>query len=474
MKVAGRLQGAPPGAEIETARVALIQYTLDARSRIQEKKIEEVSPGKDGRFAFKPVTGRVKGMYRITAMLGDRRTGTDLFPLARPGETKSFDLRFPRLIEDRSALRIDEGLVLIEIRKTSVRVTEVVHLLNPTRNTMEGVKNPFQLFIPKAAEALEMLSPPNAANRHRRMDTRLLVSGHLPPGRTTVAFRYRLPTASGALILEKRYPHPVVNFLLLSPEGAATLESPGFTREKDRTIEAVRYRAWSRKSIEAGRNITLKLTGFPQLISDRSALRIQEVRIVFEPSSGGVFVTEVLHFINPTKDIMEGVKTPFAVSIPAEAESVKMIYTEKQKETLRREGGKVLVYSNLPPGRTTVAFRYRLAAGWGSLSLQKRYGWPVANLFVLSPEGQLTLSSEGFVRDEVRTFEKTRFDSWLRTGIEAGQTVTLTVSGLPIRQSLMLPWIGVFLAVMAGVVTWYWRKRLPGEEQAASGTPAQG
>ena len=474
VKIAGRLLDAPSGAKVETARVVLVQYTMDARSQIQERKIEAVSPGQDGRFVFKPVTGKSRGMYRITATLGEYRTGTGLFPLAKPGETKSFELRFPGLSEDRSALRIEEGLVLFEIRKTSVRVTELVRLLNPTQNTMEGVRTPLELFIPKAAEALEMLSPPHKLNRHRRMGTQLLVSGNLPPGRTTVAFRYSIPIASGTLTLEKRYPHPVENFLVLSPEDGLTLRSQGFTREQDRTIEKIRFRSWALKSIEAGRKITLNLTGFPQLIEDRSALRIQEVRIAFEPSGGGAFVTEVVHYINPTRDIMEGEKTPFEIPIPAEAESVEMIYTDNQKETHRREGARVLVYSNLPPGRTTVAFRYRLAAGWGSLSLQKRYGLPVANFFVLSPEGLLTLNSEGFARDDIRTFEKTRFDSWVRKGIEAGQTVTLTVSGLPIRQSVLLPLIGVFLAIMAGVVVWYWRKRIPREEKAASVSPAQG
>ena len=306
IKIAGRIQGAPSGANIETARVVLIRFTLDARNRIQERKIEEVSPGKDGRFGFKPVTGVAKGMYRIIATLGDHRTGTKLFPLAKPGESKSFELRFPRLIEDRSALRI------------------------------------------------------------------------------------------------------------------------------------------------------------------------QEARIAFEPSSGGAFVTEVVLYNNPTKNIMEGVKTPLEVSIPAEAESLEMIYTANQKENHRREGSKVLVYSNLPPGRTTVAFRYRLAAGWGSISLEKRYGVPVANLFILSPEGMLTLRGEGFVRGEIRTFQKTRFDSRVRKGIGAGQSVTLTLSGLPIRQNVVLPWIGVFLAIMTGVVVWYWRNRLPREEKAESVNPAEG
>lgn len=213
------------------------------------------------------------------------------------------------------------------------------------------------------------------------------------------------------------------------------------------------------------RDVQLNLQ-YPRVTGDNSGVRIMEGLIAVEPRRGGVWVTEVLHLVNGGQDTVEGVRRPLELNVPSGAEDLEVIREIQQQEGHERLGSTLLFYGNLEPGRTTVAFRYKLDVWLGKMGLEKRYPLPVGTLSVLSPEGTLRLHGERFAPQEQQQIDGTPFDAWAATGLNPGEPVTLRFSGVPVRQEVYLVPLAGFFLVMGAVVIWFLRRRLPADGEA--------
>ena len=263
-RVSGRLDAPPAGAALEEAEVRLLGYTLGATGRIEENTLATTAPDGEGRFSFiQRVIGRTK--YRVVAHLDGAVALSRMFNRPEADGEVVQDLSFPRLVSGKSALRIPEGYIFVEPRRGAAWITEIVHFVNPTANIIEGMRQPLELSLPAGAEDFELLRPAPDQGSHERLGPKLLVYGNLPPGQNTVAFRYRLPAVLGTLALDKRYPSPVDLLTVLAPEGGLTLAGGGFSREEVRTMEKTRYDAWSKKELQAGSPVEVRLDGVPIL-----------------------------------------------------------------------------------------------------------------------------------------------------------------------------------------------------------------
>jgi hypothetical protein len=196
------------------------------------------------------------------------------------------------------------------------------------------------------------------------------------------------------------------------------------------------------------------------VVADSTSVRIVQALIALEPQVGGVWVTDVVHLENPTKNVIESARTPLELTVPPDAENLEVM-RQQQPTSHQRVGNKLLIAGNLPPGITTIAYRYRLPVFLGTLQMEKAYPRAVAEMVVLAPAGMLKVTSERLDRRPAQTIEGHNYDVWGGADLTADGKVRIQAVGVPLRQTWLLAPFALFLVIMAGVVGWYLRKRLP-------------
>jgi hypothetical protein len=263
-RIIGVLEGAPEGVKVEGTRVVLVQFKLDEKGVPKGEPIQTHTVGADGRFSFTDVPIAARTVYQVGATVAGQVVGSQPFTFPAGERSVQISLRFPRLVTDDRAVHIVEGLLAVEPRRGAVWVTEVLHLVNPGQDVVEGVQHPLELELPSGAKDLEMIREIQDKNGHERLGGKLLVYGNLEPGRTTVAFRYRLPVWLGSVVLRKRFPHPVDLYSVLTPQdGRLHLDATGFSPEATQTIDKTPFNAWAARDLPADKPIAIRLSGVP-------------------------------------------------------------------------------------------------------------------------------------------------------------------------------------------------------------------
>jgi len=262
-KLSGRILGTPEGSAIAGTKVVLVEFKLDAQGQPQGRPVMEQEVDAEGRYRFEKVAVAPRVVFQLGATVAGRMVASQPFSFPAENPEVSLDLQVPRIVEDRSGLKIKEGVIVLEPRQGALWVTEVIHLDNHTGNMVEGEKTPLSLSLSEDAENFEWLRRSHSEQRHERLGEKLLVYGNIPPGRTTLAFRYQLDVPLGALKLSKQYPYPLEVASVLAPEGAISLEAEGFSRQPTRDIEGQRYNTWLREDAGLGQQVSLRISGIP-------------------------------------------------------------------------------------------------------------------------------------------------------------------------------------------------------------------
>lgn len=263
VRIEGQLTGAPQGARLEEAKVSLEKFTLDEQGRAQRSPVKAVQADSAGRYSITGFAVESKTLYRVTASLGSSSAGSKMFSIP-PGQTAlTVDLAFPRVAQDTSQMRIQEGVVVLEARRGALLITEIVHFSNPANQIVDTGRTPLEFSLPPGAEQLEMLRPRALDRKHEQMGEKLLIFQNLPPGRSSVAFRYLLPAAWGGVTLSKRYPFAVKQVSLLTPSGGLNIDGARLKKNPDRTIDKVNYRIWTTSEIPAGGAVLISAAGVP-------------------------------------------------------------------------------------------------------------------------------------------------------------------------------------------------------------------
>ena len=211
-------------------------------------------------------------------------------------------------------------------------------------------------------------------------------------------------------------------------------------------------------------NITI-----PELVEERSALSIGQALYVVEPRIGKVWVTEVLHFQNRSRNLISTGDTPLELPLPPGAKEMQVISMELQQGNHEHIGAKLLILGQFRPGNSTIAFRYSLDATLGEFDMEKRYALPAANVLVLAERDRLEVGSDFLKPGASRKIDNTTYDVWSGADFAAGAPISFTVSGVPVAQWIYLFPAAVFFAVMAVVVLWFMRNRLGAVDSGAVG-----
>ena len=262
--IAGDPAGTVAGLRVGGVTVVLLRFTLDDSGKPKGGPISRQVAGADGSFAFTGVTIEPGAVYRLGTRVEGRPASSSLFTFPEGGGEVRQDLTVSgEARETLEGLHFGQVLVGLEPRRGEVMVTEVLHIENPSRRVVAVERPPLEFLIPEAAEELEMLRFDHPGAAHERVGGRLMVTGNLVPGTTTIAFRYLLPAWLGKAVFQKRYPLPVKELLVLSPSHNLKVSGTGLVAVENQTIEKIVYRAWRRSEIPAETVFRVTATGFP-------------------------------------------------------------------------------------------------------------------------------------------------------------------------------------------------------------------
>lgn len=259
----GRVTGTIMGHAEAGIPVMLLQLRLNEEGQPRPTPLGRSETDAEGGYTFTDVPIEPQTVYQLGARVEGRLVGSRPFSFPEGGRTVRHDLKVPEVRSDTGALRVDEALLVAEPRAGGARITEVVHLGNPTPDVIALGGSPLELPVAGGASDFEVLRNDLEQGSHDYLGPKLLLHGRVPPGRSVVAYRYRMDAPLGTLRWERRYPRGANLLRVLAPQGTLQAGGPELEALPPETFDEVTYDAWERPQVPAGATVRLRLTGAP-------------------------------------------------------------------------------------------------------------------------------------------------------------------------------------------------------------------
>jgi hypothetical protein len=262
----GRIVGKIAGASVKEtagAKVVLVQFKLDAQGAPQGAPIQSAAADAQGHFEFLQVPIDTHAVYKLGTRVSGRLVASEPFTFPEGKREVRLDIAVPPLVSSTEGLHFKRALVVLEPAVGAVWVTEVLHVGNPTGNVIDAVNNPLELSLSEDASDLSVMRTDLEEENHSQVGPKLMVYGRIQPGDSTIAFRYRMGAALGSLKLDKRWPHPVDEVLVVAPQGTVTLTSEQLSPRPEQKFEGVPYDAWGAPALAATHSVVLRAQGIP-------------------------------------------------------------------------------------------------------------------------------------------------------------------------------------------------------------------
>jgi hypothetical protein len=159
-----------------------------------------------------------------------------------------------------------------------------------------------------------------------------------------------------------------------------------------------------------------------------------ESRIVVEPNDETVSVFYILDIVNNATSPVNPDR-PFAFTLPAAA--VNTTVMQGSTPLASAKGREVSVAGPFPPGMTLLQVAAEYPTGNGTVAIAQAFPATVQQPVVIAKKtGNMRLASPQFERSEESVVEGTPVIFGLGRTLDAGQTMTVTISGLPYRSSV--------------------------------------
>ncbi|MEE8394418.1 MAG: hypothetical protein V3S29_00070 [bacterium] len=259
----GRIIGAQAGQTIAGATVVLLKIRLGDDGKPQGGPVARQKAGPDGGYSFALAEIDPKAVYRVGTRVGGRLVSSSPFTFPAGKSEITADLVIPRTVRGFAGLEVEQAMFVLEPRAGAVMVTEVLHVRNPTGALLDSSEQPLRLPLHPEAEDLELVSPDAGDARHERLGGDVLVFARFQPGPSTIAFRYRLSAALGTVALEKKYPLPVREMMVVAPKGSLSVSGDALRTLPGQKFGEEPYDAWGRGSLEAGIPFSFRASGVP-------------------------------------------------------------------------------------------------------------------------------------------------------------------------------------------------------------------
>jgi hypothetical protein len=181
---------------------------------------------------------------------------------------------------------------------------------------------------------------------------------------------------------------------------------------------------------------------------NRSALRVGLVFGVVEIARGGVRVSVIQQWLNPTdRTAVTTAQDPLAVSLPPAAEGVTPLSGWRDPHV---SGGRIEDAVPVLPGSFQVAFAYGLAAGRSALVIPWNLPEGAQDVEILVARQGERIAAEGLREIATVTEAGREYARWSGGPVPRGGGVSVRLDGIPSDQDV---WPGVVAAALAAVLT---------------------
>jgi len=195
---------------------------------------------------------------------------------------------------------------------------------------------------------------------------------------------------------------------------------------------------------------------------DSAGPTIDQALLALEPGVGRLRVTVVYHMRNAG-----AAAAPLLFAVPGNAREVEVVRQDLPGGQAEVAPAGIRLSGELPAGRFVIAYQYMLPAGWGRASIDHQVPLPTDSLIVLAQPGSMEVGGTGLTPRGEQTIDASIYNVWSQEDLPAGAVQPVTISGLPMQQSLLLIPMAGFLVVMAGMVMLYLRRLRRAAEPAA-------
>jgi len=261
-RIVGKIVGAA-AKETAGAKVVLVQFKLDAQGTPQGAPIQTTSADAQGRFEFRQVPIDTQAVYKLGTRISGRLVASEPFTFPDGKREVRLDIVVPAVVSSTQGLHFRQALLAIEPAVGAAWVTEVLHVDNPTGNVIDVTNQPLELSLAENASDLVVMRTDLEAESHTQVGPKLMVYGRIQPGESTIAFRYRMGAALGSLRMEKVWPHPVDDVLVVAPQGTLKLVSEQLSPKPTQKFDGLPYDAWGVPAVAAQRSVSLLAKGIP-------------------------------------------------------------------------------------------------------------------------------------------------------------------------------------------------------------------
>jgi hypothetical protein len=159
-----------------------------------------------------------------------------------------------------------------------------------------------------------------------------------------------------------------------------------------------------------------------------------ESRIVIEPTEETVSVYYILDIVNGATAPVNPEK-PFVFTLPASATGTTVI--QGSSPLASNKGREVTVAGPFPTGTTAIQVAAEFPVGTGSVEIAQAFPAPIQQLVVIAKKaGNMKMVSPQFSRTEETVIEGTAVILGMGGELPAGQTMALTLTGLPHHSSV--------------------------------------
>lgn len=232
-----------PPSKAASLPVILLRYDSNIKDAPPMSPLARTSTDSDGRFFFNDVQAEAGISYLIGYLFEGQRIASKPFSLNQP--TVRIDLQLPSIREGLDAAIIRRSALVLHQIPEAVRITEIISLENPTQNTLDGSKTPWEKQLPE--QAMNFQSFTNQADTQiNEQNGTVQILFSVPPGRAEVLFEYEIPAASNQVSFKHYFWQQERSLELITPENSLVAEIAGQSfSEKPQLFNQRQYRVLS-------------------------------------------------------------------------------------------------------------------------------------------------------------------------------------------------------------------------------------
>jgi hypothetical protein len=416
--------------------------------------------GPGGEFAFEKIANDPGTVYLIEVRYAGMRSHSRV--AFGEGELEhSVRIEISDTSADASGLAVGAVRLRIDRGCSSVRITEVYELRNPTD---------FVLYVPPgeraAREPIFRTSPPasgdsfeprlvSADEGPEQRGDEVVFWGPLHPGSQEVEFAYSIPGEESILEIERSFPRGAEKAVVMTWAKGPAARGEGLRPGAEVSLGDVTYATLESGALAPGDSVAFSLE-LGNLSPSAEGLSLTEVTMWLELDDAALDVREQFELsVSGEGPLRSGSDAPLlCLPLPPGVEGLHFSAKALAMGIEPDATGGLALRGPLPPGKSLFAMSYLLRSGAEGVRFARSFpiGLPLLSMSI-ADTGLLTETDRLHRRRPLRTSDRTyiRLEAF---EIEPGETVEMDLTSLPAPRPLpRVAIVGVFAAAAVAAVS---------------------